>query len=403
MRFIAARTLLGWAAFLPLAGFSFYRLSEYNFLPANGIFDVVFICAIMLSAGGSRRAQTYIPICGLLFYLAFQAVHFSAYSPVGLWSDFLVAHKVFFYLAGFSLVAGQKVFDPRLLSWIRRCLPPLFLLKYGAVSVYYPTERPGFFTENNFEILLLLFIYISGLVQGQKLTIIEIIMMVLIVFLSSSRSAIIMLTFFAVMWDFRSSGVGWRSKAILVACLLPLAMVMVSGRTPELGIEDIDRVKFLAAFLRESASWDLRGWLLGQPALTPISIEEIEKTFLVYYIPSFSDYDKLLGFSVLFHSFLLRCIWDHGLIGMLFIHFYIYHLLRLCGANVRESAVITGILILNGASVSSLNSVYSAIGLLFIITGLNERRQVQQRGSEGRQSHQYTGSRMNQSGAKKIP
>jgi hypothetical protein len=72
-------------------------------------------------------------------------------------------------------------------------------------------------------------------------------------------------------------------------------------------------------------------------------------------------------YSVVFHSFLLRAIFDHGILGLVFIIFSAYKLLVVSGVRKGAAVVFVAIVIINGLSVSSFNNLFYAVSTVFLM------------------------------------
>ena len=125
----------------------------------------------------------------------------------------------------------------------------------------------------------------------------------------------------------------------------------------------IDRIMFFNIFLDEISNNYFSNLLVGKDFMTPLSYQNA--VHLEFYTRLFSDIDKHLVYSVIFHALNLRLIYDFGLLGILFVYLTIYKIQNLAGADCKLSSLICSILFLSGLSVSSFNS--SIIMLSFII------------------------------------
>ena len=118
-------------------------------------------------------------------------------------------------------------------------------------------------------------------------------------------------------------------------------------------------------FFNEIENWSLWNYLFGSPIIT--SLTEETCTGLSYYSELFSNKGDQSCYSVIFHSFILRVIFDHGILGLFFLIHIVYRVLFLSGFSKRYVLTIIGVLLLNSISISSLNSVFSIFGLMIIL------------------------------------
>ena len=77
-------------------------------------------------------------------------------------------------------------------------------------------------------------------------------------------------------------------------------------------------------------------------------------------------------YSVILHSFLLRVIYDHGLLGFMFLMGVVA--IYLNKFSLKAKICILLIIISTALSVSSLNNVYVALALIMYI-GIDEKYQ----------------------------
>jgi len=150
--------------------------------------------------------------------------------------------------------------------------------------------------------------------------------------------------------------------AILVGILSFLLLDKLNGR----GLESIDRVTFLLMFIEETKDWDAVTWLIGSPVLTPLSSHSCNTLRYFEHLFSFSGNGEC--FSVLLHSFILRSIFDHGVLGLLALSVTTIYIIKAKGYPHKDAISILLILFATSLSVSSFNSIYVALGLLILVT-----------------------------------
>ena len=152
----------------------------------------------------------------------------------------------------------------------------------------------------------------------------------------------------------------WSSKltaGLLVLILLTLALIFSSKLVKFTSLEEIDRYRFFILFIEDMSKRNILNWVFGTPPLTPLSTYTCSS--LVYYEKLFGHGGDGKCYSVIFHSMIIRTIFDHGLIGLFFILFFLQKILFASGFYGKSSTIIIGILLVNGLSVSSFNSIYA--------------------------------------------
>jgi uncharacterized membrane protein YfcA len=165
-------------------------------------------------------------------------------------------------------------------------------------------------------------------------------------------------------------------KTVVQLCLVGVAgigvvAIFVSRLSGE-SAEEIDRVVFFQIFLNASSNWHWSEFLFGNPAITALPQEACER--LAFYESLFSAKDPSICYSVILHSYITRAIYDHGFVGLIFVFWAINYLLKLSDVERRARWAALSILILNGVSVSSVNSVYASLGIIIVMSSLYPHR-----------------------------
>jgi hypothetical protein len=169
-----------------------------------------------------------------------------------------------------------------------------------------------------------------------------------------------------------------------VAAVSYAVFSLFSARAEQDGGAPIDRVVFFKTFLYEVRDWPLWEFLTGSFPLTPLSPGSCGS--LSFYDDLFSKTEPGTCYSVILHSFLMRAVFDHGLIGLGLLYGLLWWGLRRSGVAVRDSLALLGLITLSALSVSAFNSVFATI-VLAVAMGLDragsaaadERRQPQPR------------------------
>jgi hypothetical protein len=189
------------------------------------------------------------------------------------------------------------------------------------------------------------------------------------VLLSGSISGVLTLAFilFFINYDIIIKKI---HTILPIACLLVLIMItVIAERTGgSVDLTQNSRYKFFMVFLKETKDWSFFKFLIGSDRISPLSSAGCENLF--YWQSLFSYKKDGSCYSVIFHSYILRVIYDHGLVALFFISTFIYRIIKVSGYSTKNAIVVLGVVIINGLSVSSFNSIYFILSLIFFL-GLN--------------------------------
>ncbi|MDQ0094663.1 hypothetical protein [Paeniglutamicibacter psychrophenolicus] len=280
--------------------------------------------------------------------------------------DFLQAYRWMFYLMVLAFAIRKKWGPVRPLVIVTWLLIGMATLKSILTSaVLGPNERPGLLTENNFELALF-----SGLVVALYRHIRHKFLIIFtlgtLTLLSGSRSgavAFLILCLFAISQAQKAS----LLVKYLLACLIPLLVLIplqiFASRNPEGG--QIDRLNFFDVFLSETQKWTSIEWLFGTVPISPVSREGCDR--LSFYQALFSTTGDGSCYSVIFHAFTLRVIFDAGIFGFLLVIWVVWFALRKSRVQRTGAIALVLIAISNGFSVSGFNSPYIMIPVVLAI------------------------------------
>jgi hypothetical protein len=351
--------------------FIFFGLSSFLFtnrvnLGATNVFELlVFVYPISLFIYYKKIKQFngFYIFAITSIYVLFSYIYIVIYNNVHI-NDFLLAYKSFIYLIFLTFIINIKVFDEKTMLKFIDIIYIIFFAKYFFVKILGYSNRPEIFTENNFELMLVCSLYLIRFLLTKKHQLTFLFFLGCIIILSSSRSAILM---YSVICLFVVNEKAQKYKIIFLllgtafVASLVLYLFFSRGET----IENIDRYKFLQVFLYETHSWDIFQYMIGAPRLTQLSNSSCMELSFFEALMSFSGNGSC--YSVILHSYLLRVIFDHGVIGLFFFLFFLYKILIMSNINKKIIWVIIAIFILNGLSVSSFNSVFFPISMIFLI------------------------------------
>jgi len=283
--------------------------------------------------------------------------------------DFFLIFKSFIYLIVLSQFVGKKSLDPEFSRKAFLVVLGLFLVKYLYLSVL-GTSRQSIrvFDESNFELMLLSYLFLLDYNNHRKINYFELVLLLVTFFISGSRSGLVILVFLIGCILFRN--LSWKNL-ILLLIFIPLGLGLIYfiflNRSQGDSLESIDRYIFFLSFLKEVKTWTFLDFLIGSERITALSPETCEK--FTYYTKLFSFRNDGTCYSVMLHSFLMRVIFDHGILGLVFLSAAIYQFVRKSGFDRFISFLVLMVLILNSMSVSAFNSVYAILGIsLFLIS-----------------------------------
>ncbi len=353
--------LLG--ALLLSAVLSFPDVQAYGPIPATVVIDtwIVLLMLVMFCRGRTIAV-------GMLFLLVAYAI--SRIIPAIITDaplrDFSQAYRWVLYLIVLALAVGRRWGG--LIGLIRFTFAIVgiaiakALLGFWIVGDF--SARTGLLLENNFELALycgLGAVIYRHLSARSRLALF--IMLGVLAVVSGSRSGAVAFLIFAI-YAVTLNGKQSLLRTFVIALIAPLLVVIpvfvFSSRGS--GANGIDRINFLRVFLSEVQNWGLTNWLFGTVPITPLSTGCLR---LSYYSELFSSRGDGTCYSVIFHAFALRSIFDAGLVGFIGSAVVLIILMRKAGVSGALTATLFLIAFTNGLSVSGLNSPYVVLPILF--------------------------------------
>lgn len=342
---------------------SYYRS---NLLPSNALFDL-FIVSYVLVAPATRLSRAS------LFFLVISTVYVvcsGLFLPPSLdgaptVADVIVSYKPFIYLIilSFSRPHPNSI-SVDTLEAVFKYLLLAFLFKYLYAQIVVGIPRPGLFTENNFELVFLMVMFIFLVQQGRLESRIWLPLLAIVVVVSGSRSGFLALIA-ALPWAYRRLSFNSIMMLILVPLLLISVLLFLGSRIAELpDIDQVDRFVFMLHFLDEIQRFDLWNYLVGWAPMTPLS--DATCSNLEFYKALFSAGNDNVCYPVILHVFYFRSILDHGLLGLVFLAAGFYTVLRSSGMSrwVAMGILLQGLI--NGLSVSGLANTYFALSVVLV-------------------------------------
>jgi hypothetical protein len=339
---------------------------HYNLLPSNLIFEGLMLLFFLTSLFCCVNKKYVIISYLSAIYFFYGLSCFLLIENPGRLSDLLLIFKPFAYVCMLSVFYGKNIFSKKYLDQLYIFVVIAFLFKYLMSIFVFDISRPGVFTENNFELMLVAFLFLATYDVDREFESKSYLLLVLVTCFSFSRSAVL---FVFLMFFFIKFKGFLRNKLVSHLCLLflvSIVLVVFLSRLGDSGIESVDRYVFLIHFIREMSNGGIVVWLFGNPPMTNVSFETASA--LEYYYLVFSDHDNLIAFSPIFNSFILRMIFDHGIVGLSLIICFCYIIVKRSTFSRRISLSVCAILLINGLSVSSFQSVYFLLGIFVLMS-----------------------------------
>lgn len=308
----------------------------------------------------------YVVVCGIYAVLFGETFYL----------DFALSYKAIFFLILLGMLVKKKFFSERLYLSLYWFLLFCFFLKYLGSVLILSFGRPFLFVENNFELLFLAILVMYKFLLVQRISLSEWIVIFMIAVLSGSRSGffqlIVVFSACYFRWDLRIKTLG--IYVLLSALGVAFAFVMLSRLDTGSAFEDIDRYRMLLLFFSETSSWNFWDYFFGSPRMTPLNPDACRAMFYNEDLLSLSGDGSC--YSNIFHSFILRGIFDHGILILFLMHAILYQILRAAEISPFHSLVIVFLFVFNGLSVSGLNNVFGLLGVALITTVFKDEPSV---------------------------
>ena len=337
--------------------FRIFGLIDNEFVDPTKFFEFTFFAVAFLSL---RLENVGNIILSFLIILSWATVVLLSYLEDAPVYESIRAYKWLLYLVAILCIGEQSKLRN---AWLRK----YYLTLLTSMTFFYTflifrdgfSTRPQLLLENNYECAFLIGLFVLNFSQRNldftRKNLAWNIALVTTVILSGSRSALIslILVLSGIYLAHRNFS---RLKIMgFILSISTLIVALLSWMIRGSSLQSVDRFVFLQLFLHEYSLKSDISKLLGAWVINPLSSETCVK--LRFY--SVLQNDESLGscFSVILHSFILRSLYDFGLIGTLAIFFAYVWLLR---RNLESTLVIciTAIAIANSMSVSGINNVY---------------------------------------------
>lgn len=353
----AAEYLLGVVVVVGLVGL--VSGSARNLLPAESILDGAFLVASLALARRLDR-RSLVPLIIASAYIACKSLLAYIGGDTGL-LDFIQAYKAYFYLVLLSPFLAAGRLRPELLVRALWVLSWCFLVKYLYAVLLGFDSRPGVYTENNYEIPMLLGLYcvvFRSISRRQSLVFLPIFLSIAL--LGASRSGAVAVMIVYIVMFVRYSELRWAPFHVVVLIVTAVGLNWIFTVRAEGGsLQTSDRYRFFEVFENEIRNWTVGDFILGSYPLTPLSTGACAR--LEYFESLFSYSSPGHCYSVILHSYLMRGIFDHGILGMIVLYAIVAYYLYVSSRSPRLTIAILLIATASGFSVSSFNNVFTVV------------------------------------------
>lgn len=274
--------------------------------------------------------------------------------------DFLISVKwIIFLILGVGF-ASQNLFSSvnQNLKYYR-ILTNIYLGFYSYLFLT-STYRQSIFLldESNFE-LLILFVPAIYFIFLKKLLLTDIVKLAIIVLLCGSRSGLLIFAVLAYLF-IQSQSLAPIKKVFIF--LFGGAFLTFFLFIREVNLYEIDRYKFFLYFISDLSNFKLIEIIFGPTRFTPLPPEICN---------SLSFYDDLLSkgpneeicYAVIYHSFILRILRDHGIIITILAFKTLFDIVSKTHSKKLGKFILIVVLI-NSLSVSGIANTFLWIGLL---------------------------------------
>lgn len=339
-------------------------LGKWGPLPTTELLDawvILFILACFLRG----RIETTLTIGLLGAYLLTRIIP-ALYIDAPL-QDFAQAYRWVLYLIAFAFAVGRKWGPVGPLVRVMWILLSLALTKTVLTfAILGPGERPGLLLENNFEIALfagLVIVLYKHLGRGRPWAVL---LMGTMTLLSGSRSGAVAFLILALFAVTQAKGANLFVKYVL-GLLVP-ALIFVPAwifQQRAIGATQVDRLNFLDVFWAETANWDALQWIFGSTPITALSDGACFR--LSYYQMLFSSEGDGSCYSVILHAFILRVVFDAGVLGLVIAFGVAWCMMRRGRVQFGVAFALILVAFTNSLSVSGPNNPYVALPILLSI------------------------------------
>lgn len=346
---------------------SFITFKQYNVLPVNLILDVLILSILIINSNKINNEMFYI-FLSILSFIIFSFIYNVFYINTNV-MDYFIANKSIFYLAVFCLFVGKNIFNVDFLYSFFKFILIVFLIKYILWLLFGPFNRPGVFFENNFELPLLLLIYLTLINYEVKVDLKYVAVMFFVFLLSGSLSGFLSLAAMFLILNLSKVDKYIILKIISLSIILLFLMFVINSRVTN--IEALDRFVFLQELIYNIKSENLINLLIGNIGLHPLKQDTCN--MLSFYSSLFSHNNDGTCYSVILHSYILRIIYDHGFLGLITIFSILLVILNRASISVKVILSVMAVIAINSLSVSGVSNTFIAVGVILLITSYRKK------------------------------
>lgn len=312
----------------------------YNFLFFKGattaslVFDSYIFFVFLFSVFSFKlrfSLKLFVFSLSVLFYIIVTVYLFFLRAPDFGFVEVLRSIRPLYYLVIFALMisymelnAKRKsfTFEFRKYKVFVGTLSFIFLITYLVQAIILNVERPRLYSENNYEIPSLLILLVGLSIYSKKLLALDsygekktTIVITLVTFLSLSKSAVLELValFLGKLVEIKSSLPQLLISVVGCLIITYFAYDIIASRLSRLDtIESLDRFRFLLFFLSDFSRGGALELFFGYGVASELPSSTCSA--LSYYIPKLFSSPGYCN-SIIYHSLILRVIYDFGIFG----------------------------------------------------------------------------------------
>lgn len=339
---------------------SFATYQKYYRIELDGIFILTNILMILFFKFRTViRISDLIALSGGAFVLAYLVN--SNLPKLSIVASIVEPILLFVFVAILITRLSINLRQTEFINLVSSCFIVAICLKYALSQILLLNSRPHFLTENNFEVIVL--VWLSFYHQNQKLRLLSFFS----VLLSLSKSGIISAIVIYIGRKFVQGEI-LQKLTITFVCLITVSIFFYYLYGSDL-ITTIDRIKILSNFVANS---DIRSLLFPKLHIAELPTGVCE-------IFSWSnkverDDEALVCFSNVLTIGNIKVIWDFGILGLFALVLGYYYLLR--SLHIAKLAILTFLLavFLNGMSVSGFGNGFIIPLMIWVVANKDRLR-----------------------------
>ena len=334
----------------------FHKTDHINIRPYSDFLIVILMAFVRLRWERKTSLFTFLLVLVLLQTMILK-IGAGLYDQVGL-SNLLISSKLLLYLI-FVWIAATSIVQPISLKFTK-CIYHFILysglVKYVITLSLGLSDRPLLFTENNFELPLLLILFV-GLYDSFRNKNLEVVLITTLIIMSKSTSGLLSLVV-VYIYIFRGQ-ITFKTFPFLVSSAIGIFGVGFYSKFGQ-GLDQIDRYLYLLAFINEITMREYASLLFGQfDGLNPSTCK-----LMINFEGKFDSLGRC--FSNVIAIGLVRTILDYGLVGFVVVHMLHFSAL-MKRFNLHEALAIFSIIFTNSISVSGFYNNMCILGSLILI------------------------------------